>query len=639
MAFGYLGRILRVNLSTANIGVETPEDNFYRKYVGGWGFIGHYLLKELAPETDPLSPHNKLIFATGPVTGAPLAGCGRNAVGAKSPLTGAFGASEVGGFWGAELKRAGYDALIVEGQSERPVYLWIHNLQVEIRDASHLWGRLTADVEECIRQELGQPKARVAQIGPAGERLVRFACIMNDVNRAAGRCGLGAVMGSKKLKGVVVRGSQTLPLACPKKVHEKAKWMADNYMNLAGWLHEHGTDGDLMALDALGGLPTYYFKEGSFREAQNISGETMTKTILVGRAGCYACPIRCKRVVSVEEPYGVEPVYGGPEYETCSALGSLCGIGDLASVAKANQLCAAYGLDTISTGNVIAFVMECFERGLLTARDTGGLELRFGNVSAMVKAVQLIGQGEGFGDRMAEGVCGLANEIGGGASDFAVHIKGQEMPLQEPRIKFGLGLGYATSPTGADHDHAIHDTEYSVDGSRVEEMRALGILEPLPSQDLSPAKVRLALYRTDWEIFKNCAVMCMLVPWDVGQVVEIIEAVTGWNTSAWELMKVGERAMNMARSFNAREGFTAADDSWPNRFTKPLEGGLAKGVAIPGEQMEEAKRVYYQMRGWDLQTGAPTQAKLDELGLSWAVEEVKRGGTQRCASLHRRVSG
>ncbi len=624
MPYGYHGRVLRVNLTERSIAVEEPGDLFYRRYVGGRGFIAYTLLQELAPGIDPLGPANRLIFAAGPVTGHPIGGSGRHSVGAKSPLTGGYGDGEAGGFWGAELKRAGFDAIIVEGQADSPVYLWVHDGQAEIADARHLWGQPTAAVEATLRSERGDRQIKVAQAGPAAERLVRFACLINDVNRAAGRTGLGAVMGSKRLKAIAVRGRQAPPLANPEGLKSVAQWLAQNYKTEAAWAFKGGTPGGLMWLHEHGLLPTRNFRQGQFEGAEAISGQTMHQTILVGRANCYACPVRCKQVVEVAEgPYRVDRVYGGPEYETIAAFGSDCGISDLKAIAKANEVCNANGLDTISAGATIAFAMDCFENGLLSTADTDGLELRFGQAEVMLAVLDKIVRREGIGDLLAEGAARAARQIGRGAEELAMHVKGQEIPMHEPRGKQGLGLGYAVSPTGADHMHNIHDTEYTTE-ARIADVKALGVLEPLAVNDLGPRKVRLFVYETAWRHFTNCALICNFLPYNYARVCDIVNAVTGWETTIWDLMKVGERALNLACLFNAREGFTRADERLPQRFFEPFRSGPLAGQAIDPAALAAAQDTYYQMMGWDPTTAAPTLAKLQELDIAWAAAALPR---------------
>jgi aldehyde:ferredoxin oxidoreductase len=618
MAHGYTGKILRVNLSTGESTIDEHDEVWYRTYFGGRGIILYYLLKELQPRTDPLSPQNKLIFAPGILTGVPVAGCGRNSVGGKSPLTGAYGEAEVGGFFGAELKHAGFDAVVVDGQAESPVYIWVHDGQVEIRDAKQLWGKNVLESHVGICEEWGDNGIRTAQIGPAGERLVRFACVINDSRHAAGRAGLGAVMGSKKLKAVAVRGHGKLDLADPQKVRQEARWMVDHWKELAGALRDHGTAINVMGLNAAGALPTRNFREGVFEGAERISGEAMTESILKDRGSCYACPIQCKRVVQAKVPYDVNPLYGGPEYETIAALGSLCGVDDLVAIAKGHELCDAYSLDTISTGTTIAFAMECFENGLLSKSDTGGIELRFGNAEAMVEMVNMIAKRQMIGNLLAEGLGRASQDLGADAAQYAMQVKGQPFPLHEPRFKQGMGMMYAVSPTGACHVAAFHDSDFEGEGWGLDSLRAVGILQPLPTTELSPRKVRSMVYSQHWYSFANSAVYCVNVPYNLNQLAEIAAGVTGWNTNVWELLKIGERGTTLARVFNVREGFTSEHDWLPGRMFQPLPAGPLKGVAIAPEQLGEAVKYYYGMMGWN-DAGIPGLAKLAELDVDWAA--------------------
>ncbi|MEM2875976.1 MAG: aldehyde ferredoxin oxidoreductase family protein, partial [Candidatus Bathyarchaeia archaeon] len=561
MPFGFNGRFLRVDLSSNKVDVERHDEGFYRRYFGGRCVIAYYLLRELKPMVDPLSPENLLIFAPGIVTGAPIAGSGRSSVGAKSPLTGAYGEAEAGGFFGAELKHAGFDGIIIKGRAEHPVYLWIQDCEAEIRDARHLWGLDTGDSQEAIRKELGDNMIRTALIGRAGENLVRFACVIHDLRDAAGRTGMGAVMGSKNLKAVAVRGHGKIEVSNPEKLRGLSKWLLENLEAKTGSLHKFGTGAMMTAHVLSGNLPTRNFRDGGFTNPEAISAQTIANTVRVSMEGCFACPVRCKKVVKMDEPWKVDPKYGGPEYETLAALGSNCGIDDLKAICKANELCQRYSLDTISTGVTIAFAMECFENGLITEKDTEGLDLSFGNAEAMVKMVEMIANREGIGNILAEGVKRAAEKIGGGAEKFALHVKGEEVPMHEPRLKRGLALGYSVFPTGADHNNNLHDVDTRA-------FPALGIFEPVALEDLGPRKVRLFVYYTNWRVVSNSLVMCNFLPWvtDVDQLTEIVRAVTGWNTSAFEVYKLGERSMNMVRAFNVREGFTPKDDWLPTRF-------------------------------------------------------------------------
>jgi aldehyde:ferredoxin oxidoreductase len=621
MPKGYWGKILRVDLSHGTIRTEEYPEEFYRTYFGGRGFNAYFLMREVGAEVDALSPENRLIFSMGPLTGGPFSGSGRSSVGAKSPLTGGYGEGDVGGFMGAELKHAGFDAIIFEGKAQAPVYLWVHDGEAELRDASKLWGLNTRESQSAIRDELGDQRIRTAQIGPGGENLVRFACIINDLKHAAGRSGMGAVMGSKNLKAVAVRGKLKLELAEPEKVSANAKWMAENYRELAGRLSEYGTSEGVMNLNETGGLPTRNFQTGVFEHANDISGDTMHDTILVARENCYACVLRCKRAVKVEEAdYQADPIYGGPEYETIGSLGSLCGIGDLRAISHGNQLCNAYSIDTIAVGTTIAFAMECYERGLITKADTGGIDLKFGNAQAMVQMIEKICRREGFGAVLAEGTMRAAAKIGKGAIEYAMQIKGQEFPMHEPRIKQGLGVGYSVSPTGTDHCHNIHDT--TMGPGAVDELRSLGMsCAPLKFDDIGPDKMTYFTYRVNWSSFGNCDGMCMFIPWSFDQTVELVKGVTGWNANLFELMKVGERMNTLCRAYNVKCGMTAKDDTLPKRFFEQI--GDPKDTTDPLDEGEwrAAKQFYYKAMGWN-EEGVPTKAKLQELGLGWVAEDL-----------------
>ena len=617
MEFGYSDKIVRVNLSNDKISVENPEEIFYRKYIGGEGFVAYYLLKELKPNIDPLGPENKLIYATGPITGVSIAGAGRNSIGAKSPLTNGFGEAEVGGYWGPELKKAGFDAIIVEGKAKSPIFIWIKNGNVEIRDASHIWGKTTGEAQKIIKEELNNKLVHISQIGPGGENLVRYACVINDLRSAAGRTGMGAVMGSKNLKAVVVRGNKRVKVANKEKLREIRNYFSNNYLKHYKEYFSHGTGGGVMEMFAsMGNLPTRNFKAGGIGSAKTLDPQINKEEINLKMETCFACPIKCKKVVQFQEPWVVDPEYGGPEYETLAAFGSNCGIYDLKAVCKANELCNKYSIDTISTGMSISFAMECFENNILNESDTGGIILKFGNSEAMLQMIEKIAKREGLGDILAEGVKRAAEKIQNGAQEFAIHVKGQELPMHEPRLKQGLGLGYTISPTGAEHMHNLHDTVIANEGSMAN-LNTFGILTPLRLDDLSAKKVRALIYQMNWGALVNALVMCYFVPWNSFEQTEIVRAVTGWNTSTFELMKVGERIMNMTRIFNLREGFTSDDDRLPDRFFQPHTSGALAETAIDLENFSEAKKIYYEMMGWD-KNGVPSKIKLDELDISWA---------------------
>lgn len=588
----------------------------YRRYMGGRALIGKFLLQETDTGVDPLSPGNPLIFAPGVLTGAPLAGSGRNAVGAKSPLTGGFGCSEGGGFFPAELRRTGIAALIVTGRAQRPSCIVIDGEQVRVEPAGELWGKTVDVTDRMLRERLGRG-FRVAAIGPAGERMVRFASILNDVTHACGRTGMGAVMGSKNLKAVAAKAQERLPIALPDELKKITAVFTQDWERLAGGLKNLGTAGLVTGLSKDGGLPTRAFRQGSFEKADDISGQRLRDTVLTDRHNCWACPINCKRVVTVTGKYKADPVLGGPEYETIAALGSLCAVSDLEAICQANATCNAMGMDTISTGVLVAFTMECWERGILGRGNGTVPEVRFGDADGMIRLVEMIANREGFGDVLAEGVVRAAATVGGGAEEIALHVRGQELPMHEPRLKMGLGLGYAVSPTGADHCHNLHDTAFATPGQMLTNHNPLGILEPLAVNTLGPEKVRLYRYVAGWRHFMDCAVICHFVPWTPTQVVGLVRAVTGWDTSLLELLTVSDRSITMARCYNIREGLGGEHDQLPARMFEPIEDCSIAGRKIDREKFAQALQDLYGMYGWDEQ-GRPTRACLAQLDIRWA---------------------
>jgi aldehyde:ferredoxin oxidoreductase len=627
MPNGYCGKILHVDLTSGALSVEEPEEVFYRRYMGGSALGAYYLLKNTPAGVDPLGPENTLTLSVGVLTGASFSGQSRMTATAKSPLTGAVGDSQCGGFWPAELKRAGYDAIVFRGKAAKPVYLWLHDGQAELRDAAHLWGKLTGEVEAQIKQELGEPKVQIVQCGPAGEKGTRFASIIHMCNRANGRTGMGAVMGSKNLKAVAVRGKQPPPVADREGVRAVSRWGAENFeaSDIYG-MGMLGTAEVLRYQNQGGGLPTRNWESGVFEGWEALDGQTMHDTILKERDTCFGCVVRCKRVVEVTEgPYPVDPLYGGPEYETLATFGSYCGVDDLPAVAYANQVCNQYGIDTISCGATIAWAMNCFEKGLISAEDTGGLELRFGDAKAMVKMVELIARREGLGNLLAEGSARAAERIGRGSQDLVVTVKKQELPAHMPQVKRSLALIYAVNPFGADHQSSEHDGSYK---GYPERMAELGLADPQPAKSLNAAKVRYALYTQYLYSCLDSINLCQFVfgpSWHLygpSHIVDATRAVTGWNVSLWELMKVGERRLNLLRAFNAREGIGREADKLPKKLYQALVGGKSDGLAVLEGEVEQAKDVYYAMAGWDVASGTPTRAKLEELEIGWVADEL-----------------
>jgi len=619
MAGGYAGRILRVNLSEASTASEEIDDAFCRKHLGGSGFIAHFLLKELEPGIDPLGPENKLVFALGPLVGTPAMASGRNGIGAKSPLSGGIALSQAGEFWGAELKRAGFAGVIVEGKADRPVYLWIHHGTAAIRNASPEWGKNTKETQEAIRSELGDEKIRAAMIGPAGEKMVRYACIMNGPYDAAGRGGLGAVMGSKNLKAIAVRGHkapQVAHLEGVKEFNAQARNAIFSHF-LGKELTEYGTGGPeaLEAFEARGNLPVRNWRDGLFPGVKKIHAGIIRESMRVGMDACFACPVRCKKKIRFEEPYPVDPAYGGPEYETLSSLGSNCCVDDLKAIIKGNELCNAYSLDTISMGGTIAFAMECFEEGLLSIEETDGIDLRFGSADAMLRCIELAARREGFGDLLAEGSARMARKLGKGSEKFCVQVKGVEPGQHEPRLMPGFGLGYMVNPHGADHCCNAHDDMFATEKG-IEFVKCLGYNEPVPPDEIGPRKVALFRVEQMRQVLLDSLLLCRFVGVvvDYKKLARLAESVTGWATSEAELMRIAERTLTTARLFNVREGLASEEDALPLRYFQPKRDGALSAKALDPAKMDKAKRYYYSLMGWN-EEGAPMLGKVEELGI------------------------
>jgi len=646
MPFGYNGKILHVNLSTGELEVETPPEAFYRKYMGGSALNMHYMLTKMPAHADPLGPENLLCLSVGVTTGAPISGQSRMTSTAKSPLTGGIGDAQCGGFFPAEMKFAGFDAFIISGKSPKPVYLWVNDGQYELRDAGHLWGKITGEVETLLQEELGDDKIEVAQVGPAGERGVRYAAIINMSNRANGRTGMGAVMGSKNLKAVVVRGKEgkkKFAMANKKGLLDLTRHGVQIIpeSDVAG-LGKYGTAETTGAQQAVGGLPSYNFNSGVFDGWQKIDGTTMYDTILrgveedrqdmKGRDTCYSCSIRCKRVVEITEgPYKVDPHYGGPEYETTSTFGNYCAVEDLAAVAYANQLCNQYGIDTISCGATIAWAMECFENGKITIEETGGIALNFGNAEAMVKMTELIAKGEGFGQILGLGSAAAAEKIGRGTEAYLITSHKQEAPAHMPQLKRSLAMIYATNPFGADHQSSEHDPAYEGESvSYPERLKLLDLTQPQPRRSLTPEKVRYAR-RTQYLYGAMDSVnVCQFVygpTWQLygpDELRDMINNITGWDVTIDELLQVGERRLNMLRAFNAREGIDRDQDKLPEKmFKKALKGGKSDGLKVEQAEFEASLDEYYRQNDWDVETGTPTRHKLETLDLAWVADELK----------------
>jgi aldehyde:ferredoxin oxidoreductase len=643
MPNGYNGKILHVDLTNQKLTVETPPEAFYRTYMGGSAMGLYYILKEMPKGAEALSPENVLTLMTGVTTGAAISGQSRINANAKSPISGGIGDSQGGGFFPAELKFAGFDGLVIKGKSPKPVYLWIKDGITELRDASHLGGRITGEVESALKQELGDEKIEVLQHGPAAEKGVLYSSLLSMSNRNNGRTGMGLVMASKNLKAIAVRGTKKPTLADPKGLtalnREGPKLMPEN-PDMAG-LGKYGTASVVMPQHSMGTLPTHNYAESQFEFAEDLSGEKMYDTILKGAAEgkqdkqgrdtCYSCVVRCKRVVDVRSgKYQVDEKYGGPEYETLGTFGSYCGIRDLAAVSLANQLCNEHGVDTIACGATIAFAMDCYEHGVIDKAQTGGLELKFGDADMMLQVLrEIVTASTPLGKLLGQGSERAAAAWGHGADEYLITVKGAEAPAHMPQAKRSLGLVYAVNPFGADHQSSEHDWMIE-DGIASDlymgRLGLLGMEEKLPPMSLGPEKVKFAYLTEVFYSMLDSVELCQFV-WGPGwtlygpaETVELVKTVTGWDVTVDELMAVGERRLNLMRTFNAREGLDRKADKLPKKFYKALKGeGPTAGIALTHEEIESALDGYYKLAEWTVD-GVPTRAKLQKLDLAWAAE-------------------
>ncbi len=633
MPFGYNGKILHVDLTHGKLEVETPPETFYRTYLGGSAMGVYYVLKEVPKGADPLGPENVLTLMASVTTGAAISGQSRINANAKSPISGAIGDSQAGGYFPAELKFAGFDGIVIRGRASKPVYLSILDGVAGLHDAAHLMGKLTGEVDEILRQEIGDNKIEILQHGRAAEKGVLFSSLINMSSRHNGRTGMGLVMASKNLKAVVVRGRKRVELADPKAVtalNRVGPKEVPNNPDMDG-LAKYGTASVVLPQNTNGTLPYRNYTEGQFEGCDEISGEKMAETILKDRETCYACVVRCKRVVEIKEgPYQVDPYYGGPEYETIGTLGSYCGIRDLAAIAYANQICNQNGVDTIACGATIAFAMECYEKGIINKEQTGGLELKFGNVQAMLETLQQIVANSGpLGKVLSQGSERAARVWGNGADECLITVKAAEAPAHMPQAKRSLGLIYAVNPFGADHQSSEHDwmiEEGMASDLYMSRLALMGMPDKLPSLSLGPEKVKFAYLTEVFYSMLDTAELCQFVwgpAWTLygpQETVDMIGAVTGWDVTLDELMAVGKRRLNLMRTFNAREGFDRRQDQLPKKFFKTLGGtGPTAGITLTHEEMDAATDEYYRLAGWT-NNGIPTRETLKRLDLSWAAE-------------------
>ena len=613
--YGYAGRILHIDLTTGKTYTEPLNEDYAKKYIGGIGLGMRLWLDHSKPGVDPFSPENPLILTTGPISGTvwPTGGNGHAFV-SKSPQSYGVGESKSHGSFGTELKRAGYDAVIFKGKAEKPVYVWIDDDSIQILDASHLWGKSPADTEDAIKEELGDYYIRVAAIGPAGEKLVRIACIINEKTRAAGRTGMGAVMGSKNLKAIAVRGTNDVKVAKPdefmefvKEFHERMKGPATKkYRTL-------GTPENVLVHNALHCMPTRNYNNSYFEAAEKVSGETLNERYVAKIIGCSSCAMRCEHICVVPEgPY--KGAMARVEYEPLWALGPYCGVDRLDAIIKASELCNHYGIDSIGAGVIVGFAMDCFENGILTDKDTDGIEARFGNHEALVKLVEKIGKREGIGDILAEGVKIAAEKIGKGADKLAQHIKGVEVTGYDLRCLKTAALGFAVSFRGADHNrHGAYafDVKGKVNRLKAEKGRGKMVKDIEDVYTVIDSMIICKFSRgTYYKEFEDLAKLYTLV--------------TGFETTPEEMRIKGERINNLARLFNIREGLGRKDDTLPYKVMHmPVpDEGPSKGAYVSQEELDLLLDDYYDARGWT-EEGIPTVEKLKELGMDDLIHIIE----------------
>jgi len=611
---GYTGRILRINLTSKTAQEEKLPLEVAQNFIGGAGLGIKYLFDEVKPGTDALGQDNKLIFAPGPFTGTPTPCASRMAVVGKSPLTGAIGTALTGGYFPAELKFAGWDAIILEGKSDKPTWISIKDSTVKFHDATGIWGTMTFDCQQMVKDDLKDQNTRVMCIGPAGERLSKLACIINE-RRAAGRKGLGAVMGSKNLKAIAVRGTGTVTIASEEKYKTARTEMLKTMKESPVLYSAFSPAGTPMVVDLTGALGILSAKNwsatGEFVPVDQL-GLDAQNTRKIGKEHCYDCPVGCSQMkLARSGPYaGI--LTEGPEFETIYSFGTETGVANLDAVIAADRLADELGLDSISAGVTIGFAMELFEKGILTTSDTGGIDLKFGNDKAMMDVLRMMAFREGIGDILSDGTKAAAHKIGKGSDKFAMNIKGLEMPAYDVRGAKAHGLNYATAYTGADHNKGYAFQEI------------FGIPVPWEVDRLAiEGKGKLTKWNQDVRaVTCDCATMCAFIldtalpATSTQNTAALMEAITGLSFTADEVQRVGERLNNLAKAFNMREGFTRADDTFPERLmTEPLKDGGSKGQLISKDDLKKMLDEYYTERGWDTQTGVPTRAKLEELGL------------------------
>jgi aldehyde:ferredoxin oxidoreductase len=633
MPNGYTGVVLRVNLSTGRIEKQQFSEDFYRMYMGGGAIGTYFLLKETPAGLDALAEQNIVTVAPGVTTGAAVSGASRCCVTALSPATGAVGDSQAGGAIGPMIKRAGYDAIVITGKAKQPSYLLVDGQDVQIRPASGLTGGTILEVYDALTAELGLQDLSILQCGPAGEKLVRFACLVADLNDVAGRTGMGAVFGSKNLRAIAVRGADKISFANPDGLKELARLAAKRLPD-AGFpttLHKYGTPGVIGFQAEAGNLSTHNYSRSYHPDYKRLDGATFEPRIGAGHTTCFACVVGCRKKVKTQEPYAVTDRLGGPEFETLGVLGANLDITDPVAVAKANELCNNYGIDTITMGGLAAYVFECLERGLISEGAVEHKVKGFGDPEGLLWLIEQVACREGIGDILAEGFEAAVKKFGPKTAPYAINVKNHGLAVHMAQVKPSQALMYAVCPIGPDHMSSEHDWLLATDSDA---RKALGILACEPAAETGPAstardstglaKVRMTVYSQYYYSLLDTLCLCMFC-WGPGnlfnyrELEDLLRYTTGWDCSLWELMKVGERRVNMMRQLNARRGFGRRGDCLPARLSEPLPDGPAKGKRVDPQAFAGMLQQYYELMGWEAQTGNPTRGKLLELGLDWTI--------------------
>jgi aldehyde:ferredoxin oxidoreductase len=617
---GYNGKQLRIDLKRRKVTVEAADPAVMRSYIGGAGYGAKVLYEELKKGIDPLSSKNKILFTTSPLNENRIPGGGSVMVCFKSPLTGTWSESRCGSDFGPDIRKAGFDMVIVEGRSKQPVYILIDDERVQFKPAGHITGKMVSEKTELIRKELGDEKISVMTIGPAGEKLVKIAVALCDA-RAAGRCGLGAVMGSKNLLAVAVRGTSGPEAANPDKLKEAIKeaMKVIKESEMAAGFKEHGTTGDLTPNDAAGDMPTKNWLSNHFGKLEKMY-DNFFNNYLVRNHGCYrGCPIACGRIAEVKEGKFKTPEHEGSEYESLAAFTAYVLNDSIEAAINATYLCNEYGIDTISAGGIAAFAMECYEHGIIRDEDTGSLDLSWGNSEVLPEIVRMISLREGIGDTLAEGVKGASRKLGKGSERFAIHGKGLEAPAHDPRSGKLLALCYGTANRGMCHIHPLEGMAY--DSGKIHwGFVKYGVPDPNEVERWDEqGKGKMAKVLQDGMVIGDILNICKFFMYSgltIDHYAAMLSALTGWDIDGWELMKVGERVINLQRMFNVREGFKREDDLIPERMQKlPSFGIYEKEKRCEIHDYEKMLDEYYEARGWDVRSGVPTKEKLVELGL------------------------